>query len=327
MFFTEEKSNLCALYLLRNTQTMKINYLLILLFVPVFTFSQAINHFNQTDARWYVAKTYPAATAQNPNFSATKTIVYGYLGDSLINGTSWHKLYATNDPLFGSNFVFEGLIRTDNNLVIFTNTFSELDTLYDFSLNAGDHAYYSFYDNLYPTRLDDIDTITLNGEFFRTYDFDEPMGLPNAFDYVNERWIEGIGSIHGPIFPHQPRTFTHEIISGDSLILTCSYANGQFFWQHPSYENCYTQILLSTDSYLPARTDFYPNPFRDQVVIQLPENKTFEMTVLSETGQELFRKAVISGEVLNLSFLSAGMYFINLSDGLQNTTSKLIKQH
>lgn len=306
---------------------MKTNYLFILLFVPVFAFSQAVNHFNQIDARWYVAKTYPAATPQNPNFSATKTTVYGYLGDSLINGISWHKLYATNDPLFESDFVFEGLIRTDNNLVIFTNTFSELDTLYDFSLNAGDHVSYPFYDNLYPTRLDDVDSITLNGEFFRTYDFDEPMGLPNAFDYVDERWIEGIGSIHGPLFPHQPRTFTHEIISGDSLILTCSCANGQFFWQHPSYENCYTQILLGTGSYLTAEIDFYPNPFRDQVVVRLPENKTFDMTVLSETGQELCRKTVVSGEIIDLSFLSTGMYFINLSDGLQNTTGKLIKQH
>lgn len=304
---------------------MKTYYMLTLLFIPAFIFSQTVNHFDHTDSRWYVAKTYPAGTPQNPNFSATKTTVYGYQGDSLISGTSWHKLYSTEDPLFSSGFVFEGLIRTDNNLVLFTNTLSQLDTLYDFSLEAGDYVYYPFYDNSYPTTLDDVDTITLNGEFFRTYDFDEPTGLPNAFDYVDERWIEGIGSIHGPLFPHQPRTFTHEILSGDSLILTCSYADGQFFWQHPAYENCYTQIMLSTTNYLSSETALYPNPFLDHVTVQLPENRTFEMSVLSETGQVLFQKTVISGEVLNLSSLSAGIYFVKLSDGLQNRTDKLVK--
>ncbi len=304
---------------------MKAYCIFTLLFIPAFIFSQAVNHFDYTDARWYVAKTYAAGTPQNPNFGTTKTTIYGYQGDSLINSTAWHKLYSTNDPLFGSGLVFEGLIRTDNNLVLFTNTSGQPDTLYDFNLGAGDYVYYPFYNNLYPTTLYDIDTITLNGEFFRTYDFNEPTGLPNAFDYVDERWIEGIGSIHGPLFPHQPRTFTHEILAGDSLILTCSYANGQFFRQHPSYENCYTQIILETSSYSLTETALYPSPFQDQVTVQLPENTPCEITILSETGKILFQKTVISDEVLDLSSFSAGIYFVKLSDGSRSRTGKLVK--
>ncbi|MNU59379.1 hypothetical protein D3C71_485440 [compost metagenome] len=305
---------------------MKTYCLFILLFAPAFIFSQVTNHFDQPDARWYVAKTYAAGTLQNPSFGATKTTVYGYLGDSLISSTFWHKLYSTDDPLFSSDFVFEGLIRTDNSLILFTDALSQLDTLYNFNIAAGDYIPYSFYGNLYPTRLDDVYTITLNGEPFRIYDFDEPMALPNFFDYVNERWIEGIGSIHGPLFPHQPRTFTHEILAGDSLILTCSFADGQSFWQHPSYDNCYTQIMLGTGDHFLTEADLYPNPFQNQLTVQLPENRTFEMSLFSETGQVLFLKTVVSGEIVDLSSLSAGIYFVKLSDGTQTLTDKLVKQ-
>jgi hypothetical protein len=40
---------------------------------------------------------------------------------------------------------------------------------------------------------------------------------------MDEIWIEGIGSIHGPLSPHNPRKFSEEI--PDSLMLTCTCVN------------------------------------------------------------------------------------------------------
>jgi hypothetical protein len=292
--------------------------------IPVFASGQATNHFDRPDARWHVARTFSAANPQDTDFNATTTRIYGYHGDSLHGGMSWHKLYSSYDPAFVGNLVYEGLIRTDNELVLFTDTLNALDTLYDFSLGADDYVLYPFYNNQYYTWIDHLDSIELNGAFFGTYHFDEPFALPSFFDYVGERWIEGIGSIHGPLFPHRPRTFSGEV-SGDSLILTCSYANGQFFWQHPSYEDCYTQIVWGTDDKLLPGIDLYPNPSTGSVTLDLPENGTFEMIVTSETGQVLFRQQVVSGVAVDLSFLSAGMYITLLSNGSQILAGKLAK--
>lgn len=305
---------------------MKTRCLSLLLFFPIVVFSQATNHFDYPDARWYVAETYDDGFPQNPVFGATETTIYGYLGDSLVGGTSWHKLYSTKDPAFAGDLVFEGLIRTDSDLVLFTTPSSQLDTLYDFSLEAGDYVRYPFYGNLYYTWLDTVGTITLNGELYQVYDFDEPFGMPDYFDYVDEQWIEGIGSIHGPLFPHAPETFTHEIIAGDSLILTCSFANGQQFWQHPDYDACYTQIMAGTGDQSLTAGELYPNPFRDKITLQLAGSGMFELTVLSETGQVLLRKTVGSGEEVDLSALSNGMYFMRLSNGTDARTGKVVKQ-
>ncbi len=78
-------------------------------------------------------------------------------------------------------------------------------------------------------RLTPSRTIELDNTPYNVYHFDEPLWLENFFSYLNEMWIEGIGSIHGPLFPHKkPRRFSNEVpMTGDSLILTCSYANGQ----------------------------------------------------------------------------------------------------
>jgi hypothetical protein len=64
---------------------MKATSIFLTLVLPTLLWGQMINHFDNSDSKWNVARTYPDANQQNPNFVATTTTVFGCNGDTLIN--------------------------------------------------------------------------------------------------------------------------------------------------------------------------------------------------------------------------------------------------
>lgn len=201
-----------------------------------------INHFDNPDSKWYVAKTYPGGNQEDPYFVATTTTVYGFKGDTIINSEKWLKIYSTPDPLFQNNLKYRGLIRTEDNKVFYMDTLYQLDTLYDFNLNVGDNAFFNLYGGTQPTWVKVIETDSIqlnNGAYYKRLKFEDPQ-IITPFYYLKGVWIEGIGSIHGPLFTNSPIMFSSE--QPDSLILACSFSDNQYVWQHPSYSNCYIQV-------------------------------------------------------------------------------------
>lgn len=305
---------------------MKTKFLLFILTIPTLIFGQVTNHFDNLDSKWNVAKTYPNGNMQNPNFVATTTTVYGHQGDTLINSDLWFKLYSTSDSLFQSNLVFKGLTRTDNNRVLFLDTSNQLDTLYDFNISLGDSVLFNLYGQ-YPEKIPviNIDSIQINGQFYRRFHFAEPT-LINAFDLLSEVWIEGIGSIHGPIFPNFPIKFSTEM--PDSLILTCTNSNNQQFWQHPSYNSCYLNIVLGLDNKTKNDLSIYPNPVQDNLNIKLTKTDNYEINIFNSTGQKLIGKTINSDILtIDLTTLNDGIYFIMVDSKTERWTHKLIKKH
>ena len=267
----------------KNTDTekqreMKTTILLSILLLPTILLGQVINHFDNLDSKWNVAKTYPAANQQNPNFVATTTTVYGFQGDTLINSEQWFKLYSTSDSLFQSNLSYRGLLREENNKVFYLDTLNQLDTLYDFSLNVGDSVLFDLY-GTYPEWLKviNVDSIQINGDYYRRLKFEEPS--ISAFDWLDEEWIEGIGSKHGPLFPAFPVKFSEEI--PDSMLVTCTFSNNQQVWQHQSYPSCYVNIVLSVDQLELFDFKIYPNPFTDRIHIENIDLQQYELTILN----------------------------------------------
>jgi len=304
---------------------MKTKILLTILTFPMLVFGQVTNHFDNLDTKWNVAKTYPNGNMQNPNFVATTTTVYGFQGDTLINSNLWFKLYSTSDSLFQSNLTFKGLTRTDNNRVLFLNTLNQLDTLYDFNLNIGDSVFYNF-DGVFAEKIPiiNIDSIQINGQYYKRFKFAEPS--MNAFSELNEIWIEGIGSIHGPTFPNKPRQFAQEI--PDSLILTCTYSNNQQFWQHPSFNSCYLNIVLALENTAKTNLTFFPNPVQDNIKINLTKTDNYEINIFNSAGQKLIQKTITSDFVtIDLTILNDGIYFITVDSKNGRWTNKLLKKH
>jgi hypothetical protein len=292
--------------------------------LPILLWSQKINHFNNINSKWNVAKSYPAGNLQHPSFVATTTTVYGFKGDTIINSSQWFKLYSTNDSAFQNNLVYNGLIRAENNMVFFIDTLNQYDTLYNFNLNLGDSVLFKMH-GVYPEWLEiiKIDSVQINGEFYKRLKFEEPSVI--AFDELNEIWIEGIGSIHGPLFPNYPRKFSQEI--PDSAYLICTYSDNNQIWNHPFYSSCYVKIVLNINN--PAAIDFniYPNPFLDKIYIEFEKNQSYDLSLINNLGQIIREIEVKSNkQSIDLSELKAGVYYLRISGANKTKTVKIIKK-
>lgn len=304
---------------------MKSIIIISILLLPTILWGQVINHFDNLDSKWNVAKTYPAANQQNPNFVATTTTVFGFQGDTIINSEQWFKLYSTNDSLFQNDLVYRGVLRAENSKVFYIDTLNQLDTLYDFSLNVGDSVLFNLYE-IYPEWLQvvNVDSIQINGDYYRRLKFDEPT--IQAFDDLNEIWIEGIGSIHGPLFPNFPVKFSQEM--PDSMLVTCSFSNIQQIWQHPSYPSCYVNIVLSAEQLELFDFKIYPNPFTERIYIENSRMETCELTILNGLGQTIKQTQINNdNQTIDLTELKAGIYFIRIDNHLNARTIKIVKKH
>ena len=303
---------------------MKTIFIFLVFLLPTLLWGQITNHFNHLDSKWNVSKTYPAANLQNPNFVATTTTVFGYQGDTLIDNEQWFKLYSTNDSLFQNNLIYQGFTRAENNTILYLNTLNQIDTLYDFNLEIGDSVLFKLY-GMYPEWIPviNIDSVQLSGVFYRRLKFAEPDMI--AFDVLNEVWIEGIGSIHGPLFPEFPVKFSQEM--PDSMFLTCTYSDNQQIWQHLSYTSCYINIVLNTKIKEILNFTIYPNPAIGSVYVNCIDKKGFKIQLFNMLGASVLQRELISdSNEIDLSALSKGIYIIQLSsiDGIFQ--QKLIKE-
>jgi hypothetical protein len=294
-----------------------------ILTLPSLLWGQAVNNYSFPDAKWNVAETFPSGNQQNPNFVATTTTVYGFQGDSTFNNELWNKLYSTNDPLFESNLLYLGLIREVNELVIFVDTLEELDTLYNFNLLVGDSAFFDLGPQPSWLKVLEVSTIQINGEIYKSLKFEEP--IYTAFDRLNEVWIEGIGSIHGPLFPHSPRKFSEEI--PDSMLLTCSHANSQIVYQQPYYEYCYTNVVLGLSDQDNFDLKIYPIPFSDKLTFESDNLEPFDLTIVNNLGITTGSLQIGFGkQIIDLTFLREGIYFLNMKVEGRIKTIKVIKK-
>jgi hypothetical protein len=304
---------------------MKNLMILSVLLLPCILRGQVINHFDNLDSKWHVAETFPNGNQQNPSFVQTTTTVFGFQGDTIVNSEQWFKLYSTPDSLFQNELVYRGLLREENDRVFYLDTLNQLDTLYDFSLNVGDSVLFDLY-GMYPEWLQiiEVDNIQIDGQTYRRQIFAEPV--LNAFDELNEVWIEGVGSIHGPLFPNNPVKFSQEI--PDSMLVTCSFSDSQQVWQHPSYSNCYVNIVLSLNRLEALDLNIYPNPFSDRIIFENNKGQRISLSIINSIGQEVKRIDISDKNTsIDLSDLKDGIYVLRLTNGKGIKTLKMIKKH
>lgn len=284
------------------------------------SFSQAVNHFGDPFAEWYVAHVYPHGSPGNPSFVETRTTYYTFDGDSIINNQLWHKIYSAWDTNLSLASQYRGLIHSSDNIVLYKDPNGSLDTLYNFNLEVGDSVFFDLL--LFPQYIQiiEIDSILLNELYFKRFIFEEPSG-PFVFDVLNEVWIQGIGSHHGPLFPNQPRTFSTEI--PDKLDLTCSFSGGFQYWQHSSYDECLTNIILDIDEIKFPEVKVYPNPFRNILNIEIIDpNEEIHFEVMNISGMVLCSGFLGRNRIKTTVKLDHGIYFVRLAD---NSTTRTIK--
>ncbi len=84
----------------------------------------------------------------------------------------------------------------------------------------------------------------------------------------------------------------------------------------------------STDYLIDNTLNIYPNPVTDKLTIEsdLIINEPAQVTISTINGQHVFATAITSGEVLDLSTLNSGLYFIEVKTKDNLSIKKLVKQ-
>ena len=313
------------LYGMLKHQTMKKLFPFLLLTWSIITHGQNQISFDNSNAIWAVAKTYPNGNPQNPNFVETATRLFGYKGDTLIGSNQWLKMYKSLDSNFISNLSYQGNIRETNGVVVYMDTTNSVHNLYNFNLQVGDSVLYSFNFGDYYLKVETIDSIVINSAYYKRFHFQEPWIPPF---YLKEVWIEEIGSIHGPLFPANPKVFETEI--PDSTYLTCFKLNNSIVWNNPYYAQCFVNIILKTENLTKPELKIFPNPTDNLLFIDFPDYQEAinDILLFDLQGRKIqcpFKKYMNLVEI-NVSSINKGVYLLQINRTVSSERIKLIKQ-
>lgn len=138
----------------------------------------------------------------------------------------------------------------------------------------------------------------------------------NAYDYILDYWkwvnLEKLGFVSKLQF---------SLRSSD---------NGVWGMNTPAYfciDNLNHQSTTSAPVIAKQRVNVYPNPFAEFVVLSGIQDKA-TVTLTDVSGKMVARYTNVSNNqaITNLENLKSGIYFLNILEGKQSTTTKLIKK-
>ena len=245
------------------------------------------------------------------------TTAYKWFGeDTVINDLTYKIIYSskTNSPY---QWQIDCFMREDTaTQKVYQRYYPDIHgerIAYDFNLNEGDTICcdsepHEDYNCLVVQSVNDIilgDGITRKK-------------IELAWDgYIEETWIEGIGSDWGIT-----NGLTSLIFTGTTEYLMCMTVNDELLYRYNSPENCWRQGYLGIDDI--DKEDFliYPNPAREYTYIDFGGSLSGEMEIYGITGM-LVAKREYNGEALRLDLtgLQPGVYFVRLG----NATMKFVK--
>lgn len=241
------------------------------------------------------------------------------IGDTLINSTSYSKLYTTwssdyiqigqcEFDLFGFSYLnrYEGAIWTDENNRVSFIPAGETGpvTLYDFSLNIGDSVLVSELLNPYYAYVLQRDSVMVGG-LKRVQ-----LTMQGMYGW-EDIWIEGIGSLYGlltPIFRFWEFT---------SYELTCYRENNIIkYVLNPDCTRC--DIVTNIKSHdNNNEISINPNPITEQSEIVIPSNiHPDQLFFYDLSGKKVYSQSIFKNDkiFINRGDLQTGIYIIELID-------------
>ncbi len=299
-----------------------------LLLISHYAKAQEYLPFPQDSATWYSAYSYPWP---HPPYVYYTTYKFETLGDTIINGVEYTKLYSCD--AFEDSFPnYRGAYRVeiDSNKVYYIEEYSTTESLlYDFAMSPGDTI--TTYQSGYPPfELICLDTSTLilNGIAHKElliYSY-----LDNGTECYTV-WVRGIGSLRMPIETNYFCASSFEW----AYDLSCYYYKGNqvYYW----YENPFFEGCAGTNEYIgidmkEIQNSFsvIPNPVKSVSRLKYPEtvHELFDYRIFNENGIVVQSESGIflpSISIIKNDF-SPGIYIIQLNSYSANQvfTTKFI---
>jgi len=296
------------------------------LFITIWTYGQEYYPFPDSNAIWNEFSIH----IENPQNVAYKTR-YGIIGDTIIDLKQYSKIYSIVDDscLNINNAEYFGAIREENKR-IYTITISQGEQeilLYDFSKEVGDTIYsnslegYLGYD--YPVIISSIDTVELNDGSHRKRYWLEG----GYYSFMNECWIEGVGSIHGLFAP-----ITDILLNYYEPNLSCFKQNGStVYLNNFSCDKCFCSLQTSIMNFnrYQNKIQIYPNPFSEQINVNIESNNKFSEIIIYNSNGKIIQKFNVNTYPIEIELreLPTGLYLIQLMGNNFKYTEKLLKKY
>lgn len=226
-------------------------------------------------------------------------------GDSIIGDYSYKKTFSDHDPR-NEIKVYRGLIREEGQKVYIIHSDSEEERLsYDFSLEEGmmlESAYYP--DNFpeYSLYVGTVDSIEINGSMRKRIKIVEA-----AYQWEADTWIEGIGSIYGPLY-----SCHFLFLEGETSTLLCHYQDEELIYKNPTYSECYYDYRVSTETIIDDVYSIFPNPVEDILTISSSGDTISRIEIFDTTGKKVHYQ--LHDEAIGMASFQKGVYFIKVYD-------------
>ncbi|MDP2236560.1 MAG: T9SS type A sorting domain-containing protein [Bacteroidales bacterium] len=273
---------------------MKKNLKIIGLAVLI-SFSVHGQNFISTEKQWNVMLTaFPLSNT---------TEIYKINGDSTVNFIVYSKIWASFDSL--ATWYFKGLLREESNIVYYIPPSGAEGILYDFNLEIGDTTYINnvFCSDI-PIYVIVIDTV----EYFGT---SRKRWLIGENGIVDEIWVEGIGSLNGPLYSKYWNCIICPVWE-----LLCFHENDTLKYMKPFETNCYYSTVGVAEKAIENDFIVSPNPAKKGNDISLETtSKMLSISVFDVTGRLVKTLNPLHVNKINIetSNFEPGLYLITVA--------------
>lgn len=238
-------------------------------------------------------------------------IGYTIIGDSLINGLLYSKIYTSDSAGNSSPWGLVALTREQNKVVYckYVGSGNQLPNeviLYDFNLAPGDTFSFPSYGNQTILVVDSIGAIQTSTGNRNAFYF-SIVSNPGAAYYFNPVWVEGIGDIvNGVIY--------HEVPWVDWWCEgLCFTNNSSLVWSRYS-SHCWLNTGINDVSLSGNTIKCHPNPSDDNIIIAL--NNLYDLKtiqVFEASGRKVFETQIQNNEfVLKKQDVGYGVFLLRI---------------
>lgn len=263
--------------------------------------------FPSDSATWYVLK---VRGEMIPPYISYYTYKYGVIGDTNINGITYHKIYGLkdSDSLYRS---YQGAYRVvpDSSLVyFFYMEDSDECLLYDYTLVPNDTIMIRGFQYV----CVDTGSVVLNNNISHKIQY---MYVP-GIDCM-QKWVNGIGSLGIPFWePYWGCSMSID----DVFFMTCfSYKNEMIYeWDsNPYFTGCVGNLFIGIEENLAERLQVVPNPVQDASKLKgFPNNQQkISYQVLDYSGRTILQQSNVhySDIEIKKNKFKAGIYFLKIN--------------